>query len=375
MPKSRLLLLAAVFVASMAATGCESLSYKPKAAGREGEITVVIDSTHWNGPLGEVLKEELAPWIATLPAPEPYFDLKPTALPNQRIFEGVRALKNLVFAAPLGDDTQEARFIRSRLDSAAVEAVMGGRAAVIARRDLWREDQQVYYLLGATAEDVAQVLRENGEQIRYAFNAITRERMHEDMFEKGRQPDIEQRLLETHGFAVDAQHDYQVAIDTTQFVWLRRIVSPDSWRSLFVWYTDEATPADLTPEWILAARNRLTRTHVNGNLGDYVTVDERRPLEWENINFLDRFGYEVRGLWHMVGDGPDGTQVAAGMGGPFVTYGFYDQDSGRTYVIDGMVFAPGFEKRDFLRQLEVIAWSFRTAAEAEADSLRAASTP
>jgi len=153
-------------------------------------------------------------------------------------------------------------------------------------------------------------------------------------------------------------------MDTTNFVWLRRVISSETWRSLFVWYTDELSPADLTPEWVIATRDALTRAYVTGNLGDYVRVDQRRPLESENINFLDRFGYEVRGLWHMVGDGPDGRILEAGMGGPFLTYAFYDQPTGRTYLIDGMVFAPGFEKRDFLRQLEVIAHTFRTAEEA-----------
>ncbi|NBC17960.1 MAG: DUF4837 family protein, partial [Bacteroidetes bacterium] len=53
-------------------------------------------------------------------------------------------------------------------------------------------------------------------------------------------------------------------------------------------------------------------------------------------------------------------------GGPFLTYSFYDQSTGRLYMIDGMVFAPGHEKREFLRQMEVIAHTFRTRQESEA---------
>jgi hypothetical protein len=52
-----------------------------------------------------------------------------------------------------------------------------------------------------------------------------------------------------------------------------------------------------------------------------------------------------------------------GMGGPFLTYAFYDEPSGRLYLIDGMVFAPSFKKREFLRQMEVIAFTFRTRQE------------
>ena len=366
--KSRLLVTVLLLPALVSLLGCEALDYRPRAAGKEGEIVVVIDSTSWNGPLREVLDEQLGPWVATLPAPEPLFNLRRASVGSQAAFESVRIVKNVVFAAPLGLGTPEAEFLRSRLDSAAVEAVLAGSTAVVSRPNLWREEQQVYYVLGATEEDVANALRENGEDIRYTFNRITRERMHRDMFDRGRQPELESYLMDRHGFAVNAQHDYQVALDTTNFVWLRRIISSDTWRSLFVWYTDDLSPADLTADWVVDTRDRLTRAYVTGNLGGYVRVDRRRPLESENINFLDRFAFEVRGLWHMVGDGENGEIREAGMGGPFLTYAFYDQPTGRTYLVDGMVFAPGYEKRDFLRQLEVIAYTFRTREDESAAS-------
>jgi hypothetical protein len=273
-------------------------------------------------------------------------------------------VKNVVFAEPLTSGTPEAEFLRSRLDSALVEAVLAGSTFAVSRPDLWREEQQVFYVLGATEDDVARALQANGEDLRYAFNRITRERMRREMFDRGRQADLERLLMDRHEFAVNAQHDYFVAMDTTNFVWLRRVISSETWRSLFVWYTDELSPAELTAEWVVDTRDRLTRAYVNGNLGDYVQVDRRRPLESENVNFLDRFGYEIRGLWHMVGVDEAGGTVEFGMGGPFLTYAFYDQPTGRTYLIDGMVFAPGFEKRDFLRQLEVIAHTFRTKQDA-----------
>jgi hypothetical protein len=358
------LLPAVLALAGLALPACESLEYRPTAAGKEGEILVVMDSTTWNGPLREVLQEELAPWIATLPAPEPLFNLRRAGLGSQRAVDAVRIVKNVVFAEPLTSGTPEAEFLRSRLDSALVEAVLAGSTFAVSRPDLWREQQQVFYVLGATEDDVARALQANGEDLRYAFNRITRERMRREMFDRGRQADLERLLMDRHEFAVNAQHDYFVAMDTTNFVWLRRVISSETWRSLFVWYTDELSPAELTAEWVVDTRDRLTRAYVNGNLGDYVQVDRRRPLESENVNFLDRFGYEIRGLWHMVGDDEAGGTVEFGMGGPFLTYAFYDQPTGRTYLIDGMVFAPGFEKRDFLRQLEVIAHTFRTKQDA-----------
>ena len=59
-------------------------------------------------------------------------------------------------------------------------------------------------------------------------------------------------------------------------------------------------------------------------------------------------------------DDSTGARVQYGDAGPLLIYTFYDQPTGRLYLIDGMVFAPGYEKREFLRQLEVIAHTLRT---------------
>lgn len=341
-------------------TGCETLVNKPFAVGQEGEIVIVIDSTNWNGPLGDAIRTYVSPYLGTLPAPEKEFTLRQVSIVSESVLEGLQKQKNVIFVAPLMEDSPEASFLKSRLAEEAALEIQNGGTTVISKRDLWRTSQQIVYLLGQTPEALIKLLAERGEDIRYSFNVITRERVTQDMFKKGRQPEIETALFNKHTFAVAAQHDYFVAIDTTDFVWLRRTVNSDSWRSIFVYYVDGFNPANLTPEWIYEARERLTETYVRGNLDGYVSIDFRRELNTENIDFLGHFAYETRGLWHMVGKEADGKVVEYGMGGPFVNYTFYDESSGRLYMIDGMVFAPGYDKREFLRQMEAIAHTFRT---------------
>jgi hypothetical protein len=343
--------------------GCESLEYQPAAVGREGEVVVVMDSTHWNGPLGDAVRGNVAPYLGTLPAPEREFNLRRLSLVSQTTLETIQKQKNIIFVAPLADSTREAEFLRSRLDAQALQAIQGGSVSIIPRRDLWRSGQQVIYVFGDTAESIIAELESRGEDIRYQFNDITRQRVELDMFEKGRQVDMEQALLDKHGFRVKIQHDYFSAIDTTDFVWLRRVVDSNSWRSLFVFYIDDFNPANLNPDWIMAARDRLTETHIRGNVEGFVAIDYRRELITENVDFLGRFAYEMRGLWHMVERKDDGDLAEWGMGGPFVNYTFYDDDSRRLYMIDGMVFAPGYDKREFLRHMEVIAHTFQNENE------------
>lgn len=340
-------------------SGCgEVQSYKPQAVGPEGKMTVLIDSAQWNGAVGETLREALGGPIYTLPAPEPSFELTRGAITSQRAFDIIKRQKNVVIVAPLSDTTSIAQFISSRLDEGAREMVNSGVSAFIPRDNLWSRDQLVAYVTAATPEDLAGAIQERSGDLLYEFNKKTRERLHKDMFEKGRQFNIEQQLAERYSFAINVQHDYLVAQDTTNFVLLRRIISSESWRSLFVYFEENANPNDLTPEWIYAKRDSLSRIYMQGNVIGYAKIDHRRPLTTENIDFMGKYGFESRGLWHMVADTENG-QEPLGMGGPFLSYAFYDEESGRNYIIDGMVFAPNYPKREFLRQMEVIAYTFR----------------
>lgn len=345
--------------------GCGD-SYRPRATGPNEQITVVMDSTHWQGPLGEAVRQNVAPYVNTLPTPERMFDLKQVDLTSSLIFDNVQKRKNVIFVAPLSDSASSnvASFLRDRLSADALNAVESGQTAVVPKPDLWRASQRIYFITASTSDGIIKALEANGPDIQDTFREIILTRQQREMFDRGRQPALEDTLMAHHGFAVNVQHDYQIAIDTTNFVWLRRILI-DSRRSLFVHYKENADPSTITPEWIYATRDSLTKRYMKGNVGGYVKIDYRRPLNTENINFLDRYAFETRGLWYMIEEEEDGSITQFGGGGPFVNYTFYDQASDRIYMIDGMVFAPKYDKRDFLRQLEVIARTFRTQQEVQ----------
>ena len=164
--------------------------------------------------------------------------------------------------------------------------------------------------------------------------------------------------MKQHDFSVRVQYDYFFAQDTTNFVRMRRVLS-DTWREVFIYWIDHADPGVMNEEWILATRDSLTKKYVRGTWdSSYVEIDRRRPITCENINFLNRYGFETRALWHMTHDA---------MGGPLLNYTFYDEAQQRIYMIDGMVFAPSFDKREFLRQVEAIAYTFRTKNDEEAN--------
>ncbi len=347
-------------------SACEGVNLTPPATGPEDQIIVVTDSASWNGVIGDALRAELGRYVQTLPTPESAFDLIHRELTSQRQLRDLQRKKNLIFVASLSDSSAESRFLQSAFSPEALDAVRSGDGAVVPRDDVWRRMQKVYYVAGNTPAAVARTIETNGSDMLDALNALSRQRVEIDMFRKQRQYDKEALLLENHDFTVKVQHDYHIATDTTDFVWLRRLIGSDTWRSVFVHYIEGGDPSHISADWVLAQRDSLSRRYLTGNAGGWVEVDRRRPMEFRTIEFLGRYGLESRGLWQMVGPDESGEVVQYGGGGPFVSYTFYDDDSGRLYMIDGMVFAPGYGKRVFLRQTEVIAYTFKSRKEVDA---------
>lgn len=352
-------LLPLLLLLTVAVTGCDNVLQRPRASGVDGQIVVVTDSLNWAGPVGDAIQETLGGYIMTLPAPEHAFDLVRVGINDTG--RDIQTLKNVVFVAPLSDSTSEAAFIRSAFAPEALQAVTEGGGGIVGRDDPWRRLQKVYFVTADTPEELVGTIRTSGPQMVDAFNEISRERMAIEMFDRGRQRDLEDTLMTKHDFAVNVQHDYVIATDTAGFIWLRRTLNSSTWRSLFVHYIEGADPSVIDREWILSKRDSLARQYLLSNTGGWVVTDLRRPLEIRDSAPGDRDGFETRGLWQVVGPDENGNVTQYGMGGPFVNYTFYDEGSGRIYMIDGMVFAPDFDKREFLRQLEVIAYTFRPA--------------
>jgi hypothetical protein len=49
------------------------------------------------------------------------------------------------------------------------------------------------------------------------------------------------------------------------------------------------------------------------------------------------------------------------MGGPYIGYALVDEKAGRLYYIEGFAYAPGKDKREIMRELDAILWTFRTS--------------
>ena len=70
---------------------------------------------------------------------------------------------------------------------------------------------------------------------------------------------------------------------------------------------------------------------------------------FNNIEYNGQTMVEMRGLWEVENDY---------MGGPFVCHIFPDRTRENIIILNAFVYAPKYDKRKYLRQVESIIYSF-----------------
>ena len=328
---------------------CES--QKP-ARGEEDVIYVVADSGDYARVEG-ALKMVFGKIIYT-PQPENLFEIKRMKFSD---LENVKRKKNIIILGPLNSEFPVAKYINSILDSTAKAMVMSDSAFVINKHDLWYKDQLVMILTAPDLEKLHKNILKHGDDLLYYFREASNQRLSKALYNsRFEKRDIEAKLLKNYGWTIYVQADYLLALDKPEdnFVWLRRAPNSDMERWIFIHWIENASPTFLDPDSIINERNRITKKY-------YRTASDTAYVELESeyrtvteVNFNNRYALMTQGLWRF--------NDRSG-GGPMISYTFYDEASGRIYMLDGSIFAPKYEKKGLIQQVDVMLHSFRTEQE------------
>ncbi|RMD48502.1 MAG: DUF4837 family protein [Ignavibacteria bacterium] len=325
---------------------------KKPAVGLEDQIFVVADSSEFE-QMEATLSEVFGKIIYT-PQPEHMFKLKRMSINS---LEKLKDKKNVIIAAPLNSGSYTAQYLTSILDSNVTELVNNDSVHVINRYDLWAKNQLVMIL---TAKDMPTLLSEvkkDANNLLHYFQKLSNKRLYQKLYNSVYENEkLEAQILKDYGFLIYCQIDFKLAMNKPEenFIWLRRAPGSDLERWIFVHWIDNASPAMLNRDSVLALRDRLTQKFYRASDNvSYVTIADNYNKTTE-INFKGRYALFTQGLWRM---------SDRSMGGPFVNYTFLDEKSGRLYMLDGSIYAPKYEKKSLIQQVDVILQSFMTKDE------------
>ena len=323
-----------------------------KAAGKPGEIILVMDSVQWDGELGAAMRKTLNTEGPGLGRPEPLFYVRyiePT------LFNSVlNKTKNVILVATLDSKTKGGSVVRNFMTPNYIQE--NPDKFIISQKDIYASGQEVLYLFSATEQELVTRVNNNKEVIRNFFNQKEKERLIASMYVAKENTGVSNRMLEEHDFMLRLPVGYRLEANESDFVWFRSPGEID--KNIFVYQTMYDSDEAFESKNIIGLRNQITGQHIfedPAKPNSYVTTDTVNiPTVYRSVKFYKKYSKEIRGIWKANN---------LSMGGPFLSYIFVDEATNRLYYIEGFVVAPGKNKREPMRELEAILSTFRTASE------------
>lgn len=190
------------------------------------------------------------------------------------------------------------------------------------------------HLFKTHADTIIHLLYDNDlKRVQYAFN-------------RELEPTIKKTLKEMFGISLCVPMHYFIANQTDDFLWLRFRTNKND-RFIMVY----KLPAyELTEANVIAMRDTITKKYIPGAVKNaYPIISQKAGFPIVNpIQIGSKDGIEMRGLWESIGDY---------MGGPFYSFTFKSLDGQYCITVDGFVYAPQEDKRNYLREVEAIVKS------------------
>jgi len=296
----------------------------PGSTGKYGEIIVVIDAKYWDSKLGKTARQVLGFEHVALPQPEPYFNL--VNIPHS-VFKGLfKTHRNILILSVRANQKKSLTNVKNK----------------------WATSQLVINISGPDANAVIELLNANKATIANGFEVKERNRLR-GKFKRVKDKTVSAIIKEHLNIGFSVPKGYHIAVKKENFVWIRR-ETPDISQGILIYktkYTDDST---FTSTSILATRDSITKAYVPGPLdGTYMTTMKDFPVLTTVVDFLGNYAVETRGLWRVEKDF---------MGGPFLSYTFLSTDKKEALCLEGYVYAPKYNKRNYLREVEAILYSY-----------------
>ena len=326
----KVLKLVLVFIIASAVVACDNSisqddkSSLPSSSGKFGEVLVVVDTFYENRQTGIVLDKIFSEPLVGMPQAEGQF--RASTVPA-KAFKSILKRSRNVLKLSIGK---------------------GKRTAINIEEDVWAKDQLMIQITAASDTDAARILSKNVQTIRDYYNVRELERLKKQIKGKplkeimdsiSKQYQIE--MVIPPGFVQMAKNDNGFWLKKEKSIGLHQIM-----QGVCVFIRPYNSDSVFSNESMIVNRNAFTKEMIQGTPdSSYMAVyEEYRPATKE-VNLNGTYALEYRGLWYMLKDF---------MGGPFLHYTVVDEKNNRVVELDAFVFAPKFDKREYLRELEAV---------------------
>ena len=305
--------------------GCKSTpALLPTVSGKAGEVLVVIEKNDWDSQLGESVRGVLADEYPFLPVQEARYSVSNVS--HGGFIEMFQVHRNIVFFD-----------INPQAASTGVKFI----------KDKWATPQCLILVSAHTAEMANSLFRDKAELIIETIEQAERERVITNT-RKYENKSVYPALSKVFGGSVHVPSGYKLAKITDDFAWIQDKKQYTT-QGIFV-YRYPVGKDDFTMENLVKNRNRMLKANVPGMFeGTYMVTGTYWTPQTRYLKYKGRDFAETHGMWEVEGDF---------MGGPFVSHAFYSPDGKYIVVAEAWVYAPKFDKRQYLRQTESLLYTW-----------------
>lgn len=326
----RLFSFAICIITILAIASCDSSKRRkallPNVSGHAGEVIVVIDKGDWEGAVGTTLRDSLAQDCPFLPQREPLYSLVnviPSGFTNM-----FQIHRNIIL-------------INIKNDILAPGLKL--------RQDLWAKPQCVISIDARNDAEAVELIKENSKIIITALEQAERDRLianHKRYEERA----LSEAVTKMAGGSPHFPSGWKLKKETEDFIWISYDIQYLTQGVLIYRYPVVKGENMLDLESLLAENSKVLKENVPGMFENtYMMTSEFATPSIEYLKFKGRDFAELRGFWEVYNDY---------MGGPFVAHAFYSKDGKYVIFLEGFVYAPKYDKRTYLRQVESILYSF-----------------
>lgn len=304
----------------------------PRYSGAPGELLVVMNEQLYEDRAGDIIHEYFGAYHTMLPQGEPLFDI--VQLNESQVNTITRQHRNLLFVN-----------ISSSIENARIEA----------QKSKWASEQLVVTIYAGSVDQLDSLMEDNGPSIVEKYNEYERSRL-QSYYNSKKHHLIADSLQSMYDISLTVPNDCDIAKVKNRFVWIERQrernvsgTMHDISQGILLYSYPYTNDSAFTNQQILAVRDSILKAHVPGPVsGSYMTTEYLLPPEKEVVSLDGEFAVEMRGLWRVEG---------AVMGGPWISLTTLDEANQRIVTAEGFVFAPKFNKREYLREVEAMIYS------------------
>lgn len=313
-----------VFIINVSCKENSNERLRANSTGRFNELIVVIPQKDWDGDVGLALKEVVSKEVLGLPQPEPQFSVIQI---EPKTYEGLIKRTRNILIVKLGETNT------FQID-----------------KDVESSPQIIITITGTDTKNLINLIEKNAENLIDSYKKSDLATLRNDPahatinYERI-------NFFQKQKIQFNIPDNFKLVDDSDQFLWYRNEtynpgIDINGSMNVIAYTLPLDYSFEKVKDSIASIRDKVGKQNIPGpHDGMYMITEAAYTPHVFDSNISGLKAYKTLGKWEI---------KDAFMAGPFISYTVQDLPNNRLVVVEGFVYAPSVNKRDYMFELEAI---------------------